>query len=361
MSAVAETARRVLARAVPGAAKNRTRLGYASFAALLTEGRPAAWWPAAALLAAAVPCAAFTTLVLYHFYTRGSFVWDSGLLAYLISSADPRLLTPALAGGGSFFAVHFTPIFVLISLLRRLLPIADAQFFAGFVGLCHALPAVAVFWVLYSRFRLRTAFGLAAATLVSIAFCFNGLALAVARYPHFEMLIVGTALLFFVALMQRRSLFAVLFFTACLLTREDAGFHLFGLLFLLIGLNRFRGTAWRDQRREIAFAALALGYSLAVTLLQHGLFGGQSSFVRIYLGEPLGIFRSPSSASGCSGMSSIAPISSCRRWSRSSGRCGRAIPTSCSAMPRFCPGACCICWLTPRSPAPCPATTPIPS
>jgi hypothetical protein len=286
MSAVAETARRVLARAVPGAAKNRTRLGYASFAALLTEGRPAAWWPAAALLAAAVPCAAFTTLVLYHFYTRGSFVWDSGLLAYLISSADPRLLTPALAGGGSFFAVHFTPIFVLISLLRRLLPIADAQFFAGFVGLCHALPAVAVFWVLYSRFRLRTAFGLAAATLVSIAFCFNGLALAVARYPHFEMLIVGTALLFFVALMQRRSLFAVLFFTACLLTREDAGFHLFGLLFLLIGLNRFRGTAWRDQRREIAFAALALGYSLAVTLLQHGLFGGQSSFVRIYLGEP---------------------------------------------------------------------------
>ncbi|HEX6442920.1 MAG TPA: hypothetical protein VF007_12080 [Stellaceae bacterium] len=259
----------------------------ASLAASLTEGQSAAWWPAAALLAAAVPFAAFATLVLYHFYIKGSFVWDAGLLAYLISSPDPRLATPALAGGGSFFAVHFTPIFVPIALLRRLLPISDAQFFAGFVGLCHALPGLAVFWLLYSGFGLRTAFGVATAALVSIAFGFNGLVLAVARYPHFEMLIVGTALLFFVALMQRRTLLAGLFFALCLLTREDAGFHLFALLFLLAALNQFRGIAWRDQRREIVFAALALGYSLAVLLLQHTVFGGQSSFARIYLGEPV--------------------------------------------------------------------------
>jgi hypothetical protein len=277
MSAATGIARRVLA----GSSDNRRSLGV-----LLTEGRPAAWWPAAALLAIAVPFAAFTTLVLYHFYIKGSFVWDSGLLAYLISSPDPRLPTPALAGGGSFFAVHFTPIFVPISLLRRLLPISDAQFFAGFVGLCHALPAVAVFWMLYSGFRLRSAIGVATAAVISIAFCFNGVALAVARYPHFEMLIVGTALLFFVALMQGRRLLAGCVFAVCLLTREDAGFHLFGLLFLLAALNRVRGVAWRDQRREIAFAALALGYSLSVMLLQHLLFGGQSSFVRIYLGEP---------------------------------------------------------------------------
>ena len=286
MSAVTERPRRVVARAVGDAAEKRMRLDGASFAALLTEGRPAAWWPVAALLAAAVPFAAFASLVLYHFYIRGSFVWDAGLLAYLISSPDSRLATPALAGGGSFFAIHFAPIFVPISLLRRLLPVSDAQFFAGFLGLCHTLPGLAVFWVLYSGFRLRTAFGVATATLVSIAFGFNGLALAVARYPHFEMLIVGTALLFFVALMQQRTLLAGLFFALCLLTREDAGFHLVGLLFLLAALNRFRGVAWRDQRREIAFAALALGYSLAVLLLQHTVFGGQSSFARIYLGEP---------------------------------------------------------------------------
>ena len=278
MSAATEIARRVLA----GNMENRR-----SVAALLTEGRSAAWWPAAALLAAAVPFAGFTTLVLYHFYIKGSFVWDSGLLAYLLSSPDARLPTPALAGGGSFFVIHFTPIFVLLSLLRRLLPVSDAQFFAGFVGLCHALPAAAVFWVLYSGFRLRTAFGVTVATVVSIAFCFNGLALAVARYPHFEMLIVGTVLLFIVALLQQRILLAGLFFALCLLTREDAGFHLFGLLFLLVALNRFRGIAWREQRREIGFAALALGYSLAVLLLQHRGFGGQSSFARIYLGEPV--------------------------------------------------------------------------
>src|SRR5438874_963020 len=213
--------------------------------------RQAVWAVAAALFVAAVPFAAFTALTLYHFYVKGGFFWDSGLLAFLMSQVDPRLPTPPLFGGESFFGTHFTPIFVLLSLIRRLLSVSDAQFFAGFTGLCHALPGLAVFWLLYSGFRLRTALWLAVAAIVSIAFCFNGLALAIARYPHFEMLIIGTALLFFVALARGRPLAAGLFFAACLATREDAGFHLFGPLFLLVALNRFRRIAWRDQRLEL--------------------------------------------------------------------------------------------------------------
>jgi uncharacterized membrane protein len=241
---------------------------------------------AAALLVAVVPFAAFTALTLYHFYVKGAFFWDSGLLAYLMSQADPGLATPPIFGGESFFATHFTPIFILLSPIRRILPLSDPQFFAAFCGFCHALPGLAAFWMLYSGFRLRTALGLTIAAIVSVAFCFNGLALAIARYPHFEMLIVGTALLFFVALARRRPLATSLFFAACLATREDAGFHLFGVLLLLVALNRYRGIALRDQRREIVFAALALAYSLTVLLFQHAVFGGQSSFARIYLGEP---------------------------------------------------------------------------
>src|SRR5436190_1768568 len=117
--------------------------------------RQAVWAVAAALFVAAVPFAAFTALTLYHFYVKGGFF-------------------------------------------------------------CHALPGLAVFSLLYSGFRLRTALGLAVAAIVSIAFCFNGLALAIARYPHFEMLIVGTALLFFVALARRQLALASVFFAACL-------------------------------------------------------------------------------------------------------------------------------------------------
>ena len=248
--------------------------------------RQAVWAVAAALFVAAVPFAAFTALTLYHFYVKGGFFWDSGLLAFLMSQVDPRLPTPPIFGGESFFTTHFTPIFLVLSPIQRVLPLSDTQFFAVFCGFCHALPGLAVFSLLYSGFRLRTALGLAVAAIVSIAFCFNGLALAIARYPHFEMLIVGTALLFFVALARRQLALASVFFAACLASREDAGFHLFGVLFLLVALNRYRGIALRDQWREIVFAAFALAYSLAVLWFQHAVFGGQSSFARIYLGEP---------------------------------------------------------------------------
>ena len=279
--------RLVPARPNAGAGECGSRIDLARISGLLTAGRPVPWAWGAGLLVAGVPFAAFTTLALYHFYIKGAFFWDSGLLAYLMSTPDPRLPTPPIFGGASFFATHFTPVFVLLSLLRRLFPISDVQFFAGFSGICHALPGLAAFWLLYAGFRLRTAIGLAVAAAVSVAFCFNGLALAIARYPHFEMLIVGTALLFFVALVRHQTVLASLCFALCLMTREDAGLHLFGLLFLMIATNRWRGIGGGDQRREIVFAALALTYSLAALALQHAVLGGQSSFARIYLGEPV--------------------------------------------------------------------------
>jgi hypothetical protein len=76
------------------------------------------------------------------------------------------------------------------------------------------------------------------------------------------------------------------FFAICLATREDAGFHLFAMLFLLIALNHYRGLAWRMQRAEIAFAAIAICYSVSALALQHVMFTGQSSFARIYVGDP---------------------------------------------------------------------------
>jgi hypothetical protein len=255
-------------------------------AASLTVGRPARWMPVAAVAVGGVPFAAFTILMLYHFYIKGSFFWDSGLLAYLMSQADWRLPTPPIFGGDSFFATHFALIFIPLSLIRHLLPISDPQFFAGFSGLCHALPGLAVFWLLQAGYGLRTSRGVAVAAIIGLAFSFNGLALAIARYPHFEMLIVGGALLFLVALIRRRLVLAGIFFAICLATREDAGFHLFAVLFLLIALNRYRGLSWRMQRAEIAFAAVAICYSVSVLALQHAMFPAQSSFARIYLGDP---------------------------------------------------------------------------
>ena len=245
MSTAIDLARRVLARGGVGIEHDAPRIGAAQPAAWLTEGR-AVRRPvvrATALAVGIVPFAAYATLILYHFYIRGGFLGDSGLLAFLIGASDPRLPVPPIMADGSFFAIHVAPIFVALSPIRSLLPLTGPQFFALFSGLCHALPALAVFWVLYSGYRLRTRWGVGVAAVLALAFSFNGLALAIARYPHFEMLIVGTALLFFVALLQGRLAVAAICFAICLATREDAGFHLFAILFLLIGLNRWRGMA----------------------------------------------------------------------------------------------------------------------
>ena len=67
---------------------------------------------------------------------------------------------------------------------------------------------------------------------------------------------------------------------------EDAGFHLFAILFVLIALNRWHGMPWSAQRAEVSFAAIALAFSLAEILLQMLVAQGQSSLVRIYLGDP---------------------------------------------------------------------------
>lgn len=250
-------------------------------------GRPAVGWaPVAALAVFGLPFAAFSVLILYHFYIKGSFFLDSGLFAFLMSQTDPRLPMPPVLGGGSYLAVHFAPIFVVLSLIRRLLPVADAQFFAGFIGFCHALPGLAVFWLLHSEFGLRTRIGVAVAAIVSIAFSFNGLALAIVRYPHFEILIADAVMLFIVALIRQRLVLATLFFALALASREDAGFHLFGVLLLVIVLNRWYGTSWRAQKTEIAFAAIAFSYSLTVLGLQHAMAPGQSPFAGIYLGDP---------------------------------------------------------------------------
>src|SRR2546425_13308342 len=76
-----------------------------------------------ATVAFAVPFTAFTSLVLYHFYVRGAFLLDSGLLAYLAAHGGPALPTPHVLGGQSFFATHLAPIFLVTAQLRRWLPL----------------------------------------------------------------------------------------------------------------------------------------------------------------------------------------------------------------------------------------------
>lgn len=235
-----------------------------------------------------VPFAAYTVFMLYQLYVKGSFLVDVGWQAFVVSNGGLRL--PIALGSDKYFIGHLSPIFIPVSAVRRTLPVSNAQFFAGFIGLCHALPGLGVFWILRSGFALRGGLGIAAAALIAVAFSFNGLALAIIRYPHTEILVVGSVILFTVALIRRRLLAAATFFILALVTREDAGFHLFGLLFVLIALNGWYGVSWRAQRVEITFAGAAFAYSTAAFLwilaAQRSTSTEIPTLTLTYLGDP---------------------------------------------------------------------------
>jgi hypothetical protein len=241
---------------------------------------------AAAMLAIGVPFVAFANLVLFHFYVRGSFVLDTGLLASLMWHGNATLTQPESLGGGSFFGTHVSLLFLPISALSWCLPLSMPQFFAGFVGFSHALLALAVFWLLVEGFGLRRGAGPWIAALAALGFAFSGLAIAIARYPHFETLIAAFFLLFAVAQVLGHPRLAVAFFVLGLTTREDAGFHYVAILSLLVMLNVACGIPLREQRTESTFALAALFYSFAAMAVQHLIFPGTSAFARVYLGDP---------------------------------------------------------------------------
>jgi hypothetical protein len=241
----------------------------------------------AAIVAVAVPFAAFANLVLAHFYARGSFLLDAGLFAGLLWHGDAALTVPESLGGGSFFASHAALIFVPLTALSRMLPLSLAEFFAGFVGLCHALLALAVFWALIGVQGMRRGVAPWLACVLALGFAFSGLALAIARYPHFETLIAACFLLFAVALRQGRVWLAALCFVVGLATREDAGLHYAGVLLLLVLLERWHGAPWRAQRAAIAFAVAGALYAVAAVAAQRAVFHGGGAFARVYLGDPI--------------------------------------------------------------------------
>jgi hypothetical protein len=237
-----------------------------------------------------VPFALFYRLILFHFYVRGGFLLDTGLLGSLMWHNTFALTMPANLGGQSFFAIHVAPLLSLVSAASDLLPFTMPRLFGSFIGICHGLLALGMFWLLVQGHGMRRGWELALAALAAVAFAFNGLALAIARYPHFEIFAAACLLLFFVALVLEQRAIAIVSFMLALATREDVGLHAFGFLTLWLGVNWLRGAGEGQisglNARLAGFAVAGLTYSTMALLLQHWAFPGSSSFVRIYLGEP---------------------------------------------------------------------------
>jgi hypothetical protein len=255
-----------------------------------TDGASLARIIAAAVPVFSVPYILFYRLVLYHFYVRGSFLVDTGLLGSLMWRNTFALNMPASLGGQSFYAIHAAPLLSLVSAISFALPVTMPQMLAGFIGVSHGLLALAMFWLLVEGHGMRRGWPLGLAALASTVFAFNGLAIAIARYPHFEIFGAACLLLFFVALVLERWAIAIVSLLLALATREDFGLHAFGFLTVWLAVNWLRSVSKSQKAGHnswlASFAAVALIYSIIALLSQHWEFPASSSFVRIYLGQP---------------------------------------------------------------------------
>jgi hypothetical protein len=223
--------------------------------------------------------------VLNHFYDEGP-TFDSWLFVGMLWHGDWRLTQPLAMGGWSFLRIHFSPILIIPALVSHIVPIGAIAWFAAFQGAIHALLAGALLFVLVHGLGLRRPLELIAAAFAALAYAFSGLAMEAAQQPHYELLIPGFAILFFAGLALRRPALTTASFVLALLTREDVGFHLFGLLFLVVAVEWLfrRHTPWRNPKTVYMLAALA--YAVGLMVVRHTLFDVEGAFTRVYVGRP---------------------------------------------------------------------------
>lgn len=125
------------------------------------------------------------------------------------------------------------------------------------------------------------------AILVALAAAFSGVAVVALGLLHPELAIPALALWFFIAMARRAYVAAAFWLAACLLTREDAGLHVFPLLILWAAVLWWRlRSVSPDVKWLLRFALAALGYSVVAFVAKHVCFPAGDVLARSYLGSP---------------------------------------------------------------------------
>lgn len=225
--------------------------------------------------------------ILNHFYIFGSST-DSFWFAGMLWQGDWLLHGPPGIEPRSFYTSHFTPLLVLPALLSHLLPFDHVEWFALVLGSFHGLLNAAFAWCVWRLLGgrgIRLLIANTAAIAGGSGLAFAGLQAVFMGLPHIEIAVAATLVAFLGALACDQRRWAVVWFVALLLSREDGGFHAFAFLAPLIVLEWWQTRRW--LRAELIYACAALLYST----LEFGLkplFVGQhvSWFTEHFVGTP---------------------------------------------------------------------------
>jgi hypothetical protein len=233
--------------------------------------------------------------VLARFFKEGAYLSDIGIVGALIYKPTLALEMPVASAGAVprlFYADHVTPMLWLIGLPSWVLPVNYIYYSAAVFAAVATGPSAAlafVLWRLFRRGSLKGATALIASVMVAapLALAFSGSVLRAANYPHYELLFIPFATLFFVFAAQRRLFAAGIAFAICVLTREDFALHLLAFIFVWIVFEAWVERASPNEVRYWLKWMAASGIAGATIILTQRLFlhGGGLIF-RVYLGWP---------------------------------------------------------------------------
>jgi hypothetical protein len=227
--------------------------------------------------------------ILNHFYNTGAFFMDAGWYADLMhqhwSLPNPKvILISDKYPPYSFYGNHISPFLSLIAILSNALSLNRVQVFAVYNGAAHGLLAFYLCLILMRWVPLTTFSRMIVSCVLAVAFSLNGLAINIASYPHFVMLIPALLLGCLYFLLAGRIALAATIGAIALLLREDVGFHLVAMLSVFVFFNLLNGQTIRSQKTFVIFLVSALGYS-CVALSAQKLFFAFDQFSYVY-GKP---------------------------------------------------------------------------
>lgn len=232
----------------------------------------------------------FLLYVNYHinsFYHYGAGVLDSGWFIFLatnftstILQNPPVLFTTHL--GETYLNTHVSFIFIFFSFLYKYIFfwISPEIYLSMILSLFYALLSFSIF-IFLSHLNIN----LFLLLFISISAAFNAQSLAMVGFPHFEIAIPVLIILFFVLYVKKQKILSYIIFIFMLFAREDAGFHFFGLIFIMMCIEYIKTTSIQYSKELIKFALIAFIYSLTVIIIQKIFFQVDDAFVRVYAGS----------------------------------------------------------------------------
>lgn len=241
-----------------------------------------------------IPTVLFTSYVLNQFYIDGSGLLDVGWFTYMMTEANswplpnPQALEDTHLGY-TFFRTHFSLFFYLLSFVYKyfLFFIPEPVYFSLFIGSMYGVISLSVFIVGLQLLSIDTMKQIIILFIISILTSMNGTALSLIGFPHIEIAIPALILLFIALYFSDKKISSYFVFALLLTIREDAGFHLFGLLMtIFVTKYIFVKNSKSFDKDLFIIAFIGFTYSIFAIYIQKTYFPGDDALERIYLGNP---------------------------------------------------------------------------